>query len=157
MRIIKKDHLGNSVWEYDGKIIEHTTSAILLEARFNRSDMMFNGVLLKKGDRFLELYPMRKWFNIYEIHDKDHDEIKGWYCNITRPVRLSDEEISYDDLALDLLVYPDRKMRILDEDEFILLSLNSTDALNAKMGLKQLKEIFSQPEMFLMQNYKRFI
>ena len=27
MRIIKNDNLGNSLWEYDGKIIEQTASA----------------------------------------------------------------------------------------------------------------------------------
>jgi predicted RNA-binding protein associated with RNAse of E/G family len=157
MRIIKNDHLGNSVWEYDGIVIEQTASALLLEANFNRSDLMFNGVFLKEGDRFLELYPIGKWFNVYELHDKDNDEIKGWYCNITRPVRFNDEKISYDDLALDLLVYPDRKMLVLDEDEFRSLSLNPIETLNAKKGLEQLKEMFSRPEAFLMRNYKRFV
>ena len=157
MRIIKNDCLGNSVWEYDGKIIEQTASALLLEAKFNRSDLIFNGVFLREGDRFLELYPIGKWFNVYELHDKDNDEIKGWYCNITRPVRFDDEKISYDDLALDLLVYPDRKILVLDEDEFRSLSLNPIETLNAKKGLEQLKEMFSRPEAFLMRNYKRFI
>jgi len=157
MRIIKTDHLGNSVWEYDGKIIEQTASAFLLEAKFNRSDLMFNGVFLREGDRFLELYPIEKWFNIFEIHDKDSDEVKGWYCNITRPARCDTEKISYDDLALDLLVYPERKMLVLDEDEFRSLSLGPIETMNAKKGLEQLKEIFSRPEAFRMRNYKRFI
>jgi len=157
MRIIKNDHLGNTVWEYDGKVIEQTASAFLLEAHFNRSDLMFNGIFLREGDRFLELYPIGKWFNIYEIHDKDNDEIKGWYCNITRPVCIDVEIMSYDDLALDLLVYPNRKMLVLDEDEFESLSLKPMETLNARKGLEQMKEMFSQPEAFLMRNYKRFI
>jgi len=157
MRIIKNDHLGNSVWEYDGKVIEQTATAFLLEANFNRSDLMFNGIFLREGDRFLELYPIGKWFNIYEIHDKDNDEIKGWYCNISRPARYGAEKISYDDLALDLLVYPDREMLVLDEDEFKSLSLDQTEILNATKGLEQLKEIFSRSEAFRMRNYKQFI
>ena len=157
MRIIKNDHLGNSVWEYDGKVIEQTASVVLLEAHFNRSDLIFNGIFLREGDRFLELYPIEKWFNIFEIHDKDSDEVKGWYCNITRPARCDSEKISYDDLALDLLVYPERKMLVLDEDEFKSLSLDPIEALNAKKGLEQLKEMFSRPEAFQMQNYKRFL
>ena len=157
MRIIKNDHVGNSVWEYDGKIIEQTASAFLLEANFNRSDLMFNGIFLREGDRFLELYPIEKWFNIFEIHDKDSDEVKGWYCNITRPARCDSEKISYDDLALDLLVYPERKLLDQDEDEFTSLSLDPIETLNAKKGLEQLKEMFSRPEAFRMRNYKRFI
>ena len=157
MRIIKNDYLGNSVWEYDGKVIEQSASAFLLEAHFNRSDLMFNGVFLREGDRFLELYPLEKWFNIFEIHDKDNEEIKGWYCNITRPARYDAEKISYDDLALDLLVYPDRKMLVLDEDEFRSLSLDPIETLNAKKGLEQLKEIFSRPEAVIMRDFKQFI
>ena len=157
MRIIKNDCSGNSVWEYDGKIIEQTASAFLLEANFNRSDLVFNGVFLREGDRFLELYPIGKWFNIFEIHDKDNNETKGWYCNISRPAKYDAEKISYDDLALDLLVYPDRKMLVLDEDEFRSLSLDPIETLNAKKGLKQLTEIFSRPEAFQMRSYKRFI
>ena len=157
MRVIKNDHLGNCMWEYESKIIEKTPSALLLEAYFNRSDLMFNGVLLREGDRFLELYPTGKWFNIYEIHDKDDDEIKGWYCNITRPARFDEEKISYDDLALDLLIYPDRKILVLDEDEFRSLSLEPAEILNARNGLDQLKEIFTRPQAFLMGNYSQFI
>ena len=157
MRIIKNDQLGNSVWEYDGRVMEQTASVFLLEAHFNRSDLIFNGVCLKKGDRFLELFPIGKWFNIFEIHDKDNDEIKGWYCNISRPARFDAEKISYDDLALDLLVYPDRKILVLDEDEFKTLSLDQMEILNAKNGLEQLKEIFSRSEAFIMRDYKRFI
>ena len=157
MRIIKNDHLGKSVWEYDGKIIEQTASAFLLEANFNRSDLMFNGIFLREGDRFLELFPIGKWFNIFEVHDKDNDEIKGWYCNITRPVRFNDEKIFYEDLAIDLLVYPDRKMLVLDEDEFWSLSLDPIETFNAKKGLAQLQEMFSRMETFLMQNYIQFI
>jgi len=157
MRIIKNDHLGNSVWEYEGKVIEQTVSALLLEARFNRSDLVFNGIFLREGDRFLELYPIEKWFNIFEIHDKDNDEIKGWYCNISRPAQSDTEKIFYDDLALDLLVYPNRKILVLDEDEFKSLSLDQIETLNAKKGLEQLKEIFSRPEAFIMRDFKQFI
>ena len=81
MRIIKNDHSGKQVWEYDGKVIEKTSTALLVEAYFNRSDLLFNGVLLRDGDRFLELYLNGRWFNIYEIHDKDSNAIKAWYCN----------------------------------------------------------------------------
>ena len=142
------------MWEYKSKIIEKTPSVLLLEAYFNRSDLMFNGVLLREGDRFLELYPTSKWFNIYEIHDKDDDEIKGWYCNITRPARFDEEKISYDDLALDLLIYPDRKILVLDEDEFRSLSLEPAEILNARNGLDQLKEIFTRPQAFLTSTVK---
>jgi len=156
MRIIKNDSLGNKVWEYDGEILEQTASAVLVKALFNRSDLLFNGISLRAGDSFLELYPFDQWFNIYEIHDKEDDLVKGWYCNVTRPPKISEDQISYEDLALDLLVYPDRKMLVLDQDEFSDLNLSSAEMLCAENGLHQLQNIFSQPEAFQMQLYKDY-
>ena len=142
--IIKNNHKGEEVWRYAGKIFTETTKGIIAEAFFNRSDLEFNGITLKEGDRFMELYLFGKWFNIYEIYDRDTELLKAWYCNITRPVRILGNEIHYDDLALDLLVFPDRRQLALDEEEFIALGLNKTDQQDARSALKELQNLFSQ-------------
>jgi len=144
--IIKNNHMGGEVWRYAGKIIAESTKGIIAEAYFNRSDLEFNGILLKEGDHFLELYLYGKWFNIYEIYDRDSVILKAWYCNITRPVRIVDQTIYYDDLALDLLVFPDSRQLALDEDEFLSLDLNKADQHQARSALKELQTIFSQRE-----------
>ena len=144
--IIKNNHMGAEVWRYVGKIIAESTKGIIAEAYFNRSDLEFNGILLKKGDHFMELYLYCKWFNIYEIYDHDTGLLKAWYCNITRPVRVADLTIYYDDLALDLLVFPDRRQLALDEDEFLSLDLNKADQHQARSALKELQTLFSQRE-----------
>lgn len=142
--IIKNNHMGGEVWRYAGKIIAESTKGIIAEAYFNRTDLEFNGILLKEGDHFLELYLFGKWFNIYEICDRDSGSLKAWYCNITRPVRVAEQIIYYDDLALDLLVFPDRRQLALDEDEFLSLELNKTDQQKARSALKELQKLFSQ-------------
>ena len=157
MRIIKNDSLGNKVWEYQGETLEQTDSAVLIKAHFNRSDLEFNGIILKEGDSFLELYPVNRWFNIYQIQDKEDGALKGWYCNVTRPPRISSDLIVYDDLALDLLVYPDRKLLVLDEDEFSDLALSEEDVRSAQDGLRQLQNIFSRPVPFNMRDYRDFL
>jgi len=144
--IIKNNHKGEEVWRYAGKIFAETSKGIIAEAFFNRSDFEFNGITLKEGDRFMELYLFGKWFNIYEIYDRDNELLKAWYCNITRPVRITGSEIHYDDLALDLLVFPDKRHLALDEDEFIALGLNKTDQQNARSALIELQDLFSQNE-----------
>ncbi len=144
--IIKNNHKGEEVWRYAGKILVETAKGIIAEALFNRADLDFNGITLKEGDRFLELYLFGKWFNIYEIYDRDTDLQKAWYCNITRPVRILNNEVHYDDLALDLLVFPDLRQLALDEDEFIALGLNKTDQQHARSALKELQNLFSQGE-----------
>jgi protein associated with RNAse G/E len=137
--VIKKDHLGKEVWQYPGIIRRKTEKGILIAAIFNAKDHAYG---FKNGDQFLELYLFDKWFNIYEIHDRDDRKLKCWYCNITRPVHLLDDTLSYDDLALDLLVYPDGKQRLLDEDEFGELSLSKNDRKKAMNGMQELRELF---------------
>lgn len=142
--IIKNDFHGNEVWRYPGVTLKRTAVGLIAEAYFNRSDLEFNGLLLKEKDRFLELYLFDKWFNIYQIHDRDTRELKAWYCNITRPVRLEGGNLFYDDLALDLLVFPDGRQLVLDEDEFREIKLSEADRQHAQTALKELEELFDQ-------------
>jgi hypothetical protein len=142
IRIIKNDHQGHEVWHYKGEIIAQSTNGIIAKAHFNRADLEFNGVVLKENDCFFELYLFDKWFNIYEIFDRDSGILKAWYCNITKPFRQGKSEIFYDDLALDLLVFPDGRRMVLDEDEFEALNLTQRDQLSAKSALFELERLF---------------
>jgi len=144
IRIIKNDHKGHEVWHYQGEIIAQSANGLIAKAHFNRADLEFNGMLLKEKDCFLELYLFEKWFNIYEIFDRDNGKLKAWYCNITKPVRLAKGEIFYDDLALDLLVFPDGRRLVLDEDEFEALNLTLEDQQSARSALQELERIFEE-------------
>jgi hypothetical protein len=140
--IVKNDHLGEEVWRYQGQVLAETPNGILVEARFNRADLVFNGILLKENDRFVECYSRQKWFNIYEIYDRDDALLKAWYCNVTRPAHWGDGILSYDDLALDLLVYPSGQQLTLDEDEFMRLNLPESEQKQARQALEELKGLF---------------
>ena len=121
--VLKCDLNGEETWRYEGQVLAEMPDRILIEARFNRSDLPFHGIVLRENDRFVELYFSDRWYNIFEVHDREDDRIKCWYCNVCKPAVFADGVISYVDLALDLLVYPDRMgwMRmsslVLDEDE----------------------------------------
>jgi protein associated with RNAse G/E len=142
--IVKNNHLGKEVWQYPGELIAQSARGYLFEARFNRSDLDFNGMLLKQNDRSLELYLLDKYFNIYQIYDRDNGCLKGWYCNVTKPVWVVDDRLSYDDLALDLLVFPDGRRLVLDEDEFAGLNLPSKLRKQARAGLRELHNLFTE-------------
>ena len=150
--LIKRNQNGLEVWRYSGHLVAATPRGVLVDAAFNRSDLPFHGVVFKHNDRFLELYLLNRWFNIYEIHDRDSGGIKCWYCNVTRPVEICGDYIAYDDLALDLLVFPDGRQLVLDEDEFESLKLSAADGQNARAGLLELKEILKNPTVFSFDN-----
>jgi hypothetical protein len=146
--LIKRDHTGKEVWRYSGRILRATNTGFLVEALFNRDDLPFHGLVFKRDDLFLEIYLIGNWFNIFEIHDRETDTIKGWYCNVTRPPLIQPGHITYDDLALDLLVYPDGRQLVLDEDEFEKINLFPKDQEMARKGLNQLQELLKNPAQF---------
>jgi len=139
----KLDFNGEETWRYTGQITFQDTNRIVLEARFNSPDILFRDILLKNGDLFIETYFTDRWYNIFEIHDRDTSEIKGWYCNIAYPAVVQDSDLSYRDLALDLLVYPNGAQIVLDEDEFALLPISNDIRKLARESLQAIQAIFT--------------
>lgn len=138
----KKNLAGDVTWKYEGVILRYEPNAIVLEALFNRPDTPFMDVVLKENDRFVETFYTDRWYNIFEIHDRDSGQIKGWYCNIGKPAVIEDGIVSYVDLALDLWISTDGKQTVLDEDEFDALNLNAEDRAKAWRELGDLKSFF---------------
>ena len=140
--VIKLDHEGRETWRYVGQLIERSSRSVTIEAFFDRSDIEFHGMSLCFGDRFVETYYFDRWYNIFEVHDRDNDQLKGWYCNIGYPAEIRENTISYKDLALDLLVFPDGNQIVLDDDEFNEINLNAIERSNAIDALKTLQTYF---------------
>jgi uncharacterized protein len=142
--VIKLDHTGTEVWRYNGEIVERNDTHIVLEAFFNREDRDDGYIIWRHGDRFVEYFYADRWYNIFEIHDVDSGEIKGWYCNITRPAHFTDSTIASDDLALDLFVNPDGQTLLQDEGEFASLPISDEDRAQAQSAMQQLLAMVEQ-------------
>jgi predicted RNA-binding protein associated with RNAse of E/G family len=142
--VLKLDLEKKVNWHYKGDILAENDEKLVLQAFFNRENIPFHGILLKKGDRFVETFFFDRWFNIFEIHDRDSDQRKGWYCNIGFPAQKEGQVLSYIDLALDLFVYPDGKQLVLDEDEFDELLLTPDVKNQALKALEELKAYMNQ-------------
>lgn len=141
--VIKRNPAGEETWRYTGRILERGPDFVRLEARFNRPDLPFMGITLKQGDPFIETYFTDRWYNIFEIRDRDDGRTKGWYCNVARPAVLEAEAcLSFVDLALDLWVAADGTAAILDEDEFALLDLDTETRARARAALDELLQKF---------------
>src|SRR5215207_9133025 len=90
IKVQKKNPNGEVVYEYEGDLIQRDETSITLEALFTRDDTPFMDVVFKKDDLFIEYYYTDRWYNIFEIHDRDDGLIKGWYCNIGQPALIED-------------------------------------------------------------------
>ena len=142
--VYKLDLQGRVTWQYTGQVLQRESDRVIVEAFFNRDDIPIMGVMLKRNDRFVETFYNDRWYNIFEIYDRDDGTLKGYYCNIAKPAVIVDGSVSYVDLALDLWVTSDGKQMVMDEDEFDGLDLDIETRSMALRGLEALQAYFSQ-------------
>lgn len=143
VKVLKRDLNGKVTWQYEGRVLERGANFVLLEAFFNRDDMPFMDIVLKRGDRFLEKFYTDRWCNVFEIYDRDDGKFKGWYCNIGYPAVFDADTVSYIDLALDLWVAVDGTQTVLDEDEFLEMPIDVVTRAQAVAALDELKQEFA--------------
>jgi uncharacterized protein len=142
MKILKKNLADEVTWQYEGVELSRDATSITVEAFFNRDDMPFQEIILKRNDRFVETFYTNKWYNVFEIYDRDDGKLKGWYCNITKPAIIEDGYVSYVDLAVDLWVSANGRRTVLDEDELDELGLDDLTKQKVYESLQELEQYF---------------
>ena len=142
--IHKLNHEREETFSYPGRVLVRDQRSVILEAFFSRESMELGYVTLKPGDRFVEHFYSDRWYNIFTIYDADNGQLKGWYCNITRPADIADSYIRAEDLALDYFVQPAGREFILDEDEFAALPLPPEEVTAARAALAELQTLAAQ-------------
>ncbi|AZK93359.1 MULTISPECIES: DUF402 domain-containing protein [Streptomyces] len=101
----------------------------------------FGFVRFEPGDLFTEHYWRDRWYAVKEVRAVD-GRLKGWYCDITRPVETDGTVLTVEDLDLDLWVPPDGGPVLrLDEDEFAASGLAERDPRAAEAALRALEEL----------------
>lgn len=142
LTVIKRDEKGEEVFRWEGVELSRKDHEVQLEARFNVKEHRLGEIVLREGDRLLETYSSRRWYNVFEVYDGGSGRLKGWYCNVSYPAEIGEETISFRDLALDLIVHPDGRQELLDEDQFEALELDEADRRAALDGWEELQEHF---------------
>ena len=141
MTIHKLDEKGHELWAYEARVMEQNNSLITLDALFDRNDVDIGELQLRRGDRFVETFYFERWYNIFAIYQQETNHFKGWYCNIARPAWLEGNHLYAEDLALDLVVMPDRHMTVVDQAEFENLTIPTVERIKALEALDELMDI----------------
>ncbi|GAA1363330.1 DUF402 domain-containing protein [Streptomyces beijiangensis] len=101
----------------------------------------FGFVRFEPGDVFTEHYWRDRWYAVKEVRSSD-GVLKGWYCDVTRPAVLDGDQLTVEDLDLDLWVSADHSEIIrLDEDEFEESGLAERDPKAASRAVQALDEL----------------
>ena len=153
MTIHKLDEKGNELWVYKAIKKEQSDSWITFDALFDRDAVDIAGLQIRRGDRFVETFYFDRWYNIFAIYQKVTNRFKGWYCNIARPALLEGNHLYAEDLALDLVVLPDRRVTVVDRDEFDALTIPAVDRLRALEALDDLINLAkNEVDPFIVQH-----
>jgi uncharacterized protein len=131
--------MGEVVWQYEGTVVERGPNWICLTALFNVPESDLGFVVFRQGDIFTEWFYTDCWYNVFRVEDGRSSELKGWYCNITRPATITDDSVWADDLALDLYVMPNGSVILLDEVEFDVLSLPIDERIAALRAVESIR------------------
>jgi predicted RNA-binding protein associated with RNAse of E/G family len=126
---------------YTGELVRAATGYALVRAAWSRGRLDLGYTVFEPGDLFLEHFYADRWYNVFEVRAAG-GELKGWYCNITRPAQLTADTITSEDLALDLFVPPERARPLrLDVDEFEALGLAQSDPATYAAAYAALDEL----------------
>ena len=139
MDIVKLDAHGQEKIRYAGeRLAIDVPNGIGLLARWTMKDLDVGYVTFAQGDFLHEFFYRDRWYNVFALYDGGSGALKGWYCNVTRPSRITTSEVFWPDLELDVWVSPEGDVMVLDEDEFEALGLNSAETAQAHNALSQL-------------------
>ncbi len=73
--------------------------------------------LIKKGTVSYEYYWLDRWYNVFRFCEPD-GSLRNYYCNINAPPSFEDGVLDYVDLDIDLVIWPDGRIQVLDEADF---------------------------------------
>lgn len=144
MRVHKCTHLGERKYTYTGEVQDRDDRRIVIKAHWTLDELALNFVRFSPGDVFTETFYFDRWYNIFEIQDRSGG-LKGWYGNVTHPVRIIEHDVEHDvewdDLALDVWMDADGVQVVLDVEEFETLrtQLSSLEVAAAHSGLDQMQ------------------
>jgi predicted RNA-binding protein associated with RNAse of E/G family len=133
--------------EYDAVVVSDDNNHVVVRGTWaepGARDLDF--VVFEPGDVFTEHYWRDRWYSVKEVRTGRGD-LKGWYCDVARPVRIEDGQLISEDLHLDLWVSAHgRTVLRLDEDEFTAGGLAEADpaaATRAQDALVELERLAS--------------
>jgi SAM-dependent methyltransferase len=127
---------------YDADVLADDGRHLVIRAPWAEPEARDLGfVRFEPGDVFTEHYWRDRWYSVKEVRTED-GLLKGWYCDVARPVRIEDRLLVSEDLDLDLWVSADGQTVLrLDEDEYAAGGLAEADPAAATRALDALAEL----------------
>jgi protein associated with RNAse G/E len=111
--------------KFDGRIhrswraelLKETEEYFLFVGEFDSEVKHSKLGVIGRGTVSYEYYWKNEWYNVFRFHEPGGD-LRNFYCNVNQPPRLENGVLDYIDLEIDILVWRDFSLEILDLDEY---------------------------------------
>ena len=111
--------------KYDGSlrrqwaagIVSQTEELTIAVGRFEFDVEHSDLGLIKQGTVSFEHFWRDRWYNIFRFHEPD-GALRNYYCNVAMPFTLEGETLEFVDLDIDVVVWSDGRVEVLDRDDF---------------------------------------
>jgi hypothetical protein len=100
---------------FDCELLQRSASEVVVIYRMPR-DVQLEDILLRRGTVSLGYFWADRPYNAYHWVDQRLDSV-ALYFNISDRTHIGEQSIEWRDLAVDILISPDGRCRVLDEDE----------------------------------------
>ena len=124
--VIKHSPSGKPPVQYAGQALPAPEDWVAVRAPWIHGTYGLGYLTFQNGDMLHEYFSLERPYNAFAIY-RDDESFVGWYCNVTQPTEVSGDEIHWHDLYIDVIVYPDGRTLVLDEDELSASGLAERD------------------------------
>lgn len=109
---------GEFRYAWRGRVLSRDAESLVLEAHWEGpGEPLVGEIAFRLHDRFVEHYYPERAYAVWQI-EAPEGTLKGWYCNISAPVVEEQDTLTFRDLLLDVVAYPDGRYLVLDREEF---------------------------------------
>lgn len=98
-------------------MVEQEDSLIVFVGEFEKEVRHSHLGVIRRGTISYEYYWLDRWFNVFRFHEPGGN-LRNFYCNLNMPPKFQDGILDYIDLDIDILVWQNFEVEILDLDEF---------------------------------------
>lgn len=147
IKVTKKNLEKNKLVSWEPIVLERTNEFVRTEGFFippyDHTDLDPDHYGMP-GDRMIGKYFKDQWFNIFEVYRGNSKDLKYWYCNICRPAEITEDSIFWEDLVVDLQIFPDGRIVILDMEDFEAMTWSKDDHEKIMATLAYLIKLFKE-------------
>jgi uncharacterized protein len=104
-------------YEWQGDLIDKTEDYVLIHCKPGRRLKHYTKeTTFTINNTSVEYFSLKEWFTV--AMEIEQGNVISYYCNIAKPSKLVDNNLSFVNLDLDLVKKDETDWQVIDEDEF---------------------------------------